>query len=210
MSDSTKATPADTKMAKPVTNRHGRPRLGDRPLSPAERSRRARARKRQAKPAPPIETQMAGVTKEAVLADLIESRGLTSPLHKSIAAKIADAFVRDDPNTASRWMDFLPPMRAETGGPPTVSASGARKRVLELILNRIGADRIERAARVEAHDPTLTEREMLQFRIDQIDEQVASNQGEEGDEPDDEITALRAEVERLRLLVGEALPLADD
>jgi hypothetical protein len=39
---------------------------------------------------------------------------------------------------------------------------------------------------------------------------VASNQGEEGDEPDDEITALRAEVERLRLLVGEALPLADD
>jgi hypothetical protein len=204
MSNGTKSAPSGIKPAPAATKRAGRPRLGAQPLSAAERSRRARARKRQAKPAPSVERQMAGVTHASVLADLIASRGLTSALHKSIAAKVADAFVKDDPATASRWMAFLPPMRAETAS-PTVSASDARARVLALVLNAVAADDVERAQRIERGEAN--EADMLRQRLAEIERPLPAP-----DEPDDEVdldevAALRAEVERLRLQLSGAQPV---
>src|SRR5260370_40417340 len=103
MSNATKSAPTSIKTASAVAKRIGRPRIGAQPLTAAERSRRARERKRQARPAPPINEQMTGVTVEAILAELIASRGLVTALHKSIAFKVSKALVRDNARTAEAW-----------------------------------------------------------------------------------------------------------
>jgi hypothetical protein len=177
----------------------GRPRINpDRPMSATERSRRRRAKPR------PIKSS------DEIFDALVAQRNLTSAFDRALATQITNSLVDGDLAEAVRALQHLPPIVRADPGSPTVSVSAARQKVLELLLNRISADRIERAARVEARDPTLTEREMLQFRIDQIDEQEASDQGEEGDKPDDEVATLRAQVAELRAKLAGALPPADD
>jgi len=128
---------------------------------------------------------------------------LSTAVDRAVATAATDALVAGDLAEAVRALGMLPPVVRADSASPTVSASDARKRVLELILNRIGADRIERAARVEAGDPTLTEREMLQYRIDQLDQQQEADPSEKTDEPADEVAALRAKVAQLEARLGE-------
>jgi hypothetical protein len=120
-------------------------------MSPTERGRRHRARRRQQaqqqpQPVPPAEVQMVGVTSEAILAELIASRGLVSALHKAIAFKAASALVSNNPRNAEAWLALLPPITRSSSG-ERHSESGVRERVLQLIENHIEADRIEEAER---------------------------------------------------------------
>jgi hypothetical protein len=91
---------------------------------------------------------MAGVTSEAILAELIGSRGLTSAFHKACAAKAAKALARDHPRDASAWLELLP--SAGRVAERVVSAHDAKQRLLELVMNAQAADQVEEAREVDA------------------------------------------------------------
>jgi hypothetical protein len=195
MSSSTKSASADTGVVKPGTKRTGRPRLGDTPLTAAERSRRARARR-----AKPVVEQMKGVTKASVLADLIRERQLTTPLHKAVAAKFADAFVANDPIAAGKWLDLLPPVRSAPTSPGH-STSSARQRLFQLVMNARAADLHELAARAERGEE-LSEADRLRLRLAQL-EQLAPT-AELEDHPAAQSGALAEALARIEQLEDEA------
>jgi hypothetical protein len=120
----TKRTRDDAKPAKPVTT--GRPSVGERPMSDAERQRRRRARKRQA--AKPVRDA------NEIFEALCESRNLTSAFDRRLAEAVTDSLCSGNLAEAVRGMALLPPIvRAE--GAPTMSATDARAKVLALVMN---------------------------------------------------------------------------
>jgi hypothetical protein len=120
-------------------------------------------------PAPSVEVQMVGVTSEAILQELIVSRGLTSAFHKACAAKAAKALARDHPRDASAWLELLPLAARVDASGRTVSASAVKQRLLELVMNAKAADATELRRRV-ARGEALCERERLELRLAELDE----------------------------------------
>jgi hypothetical protein len=212
MTASTKPQPVRTEPANAAPNKGGRPPINGKAMSSTERSARRRARKRQAAPPKPIKEQMAGVNAEAVLAELISTRNLVSPLHKSIAFKVAKALARDDAVKASRWLEFLPPAVRVEGSSAPGGLSDAKQRFLAGVMNAVAADRIERRQRAERGE-TLSQRDRLQLQIDLLDEREALPAPDESaaGEPADEVSALRARIAELeaRLAEGDGVLVED-
>jgi len=196
----TKPVNPDTEPAKPVTkNRGGRPRLGDKPLTPAERSRRARARrKQQTKPETPPSTE---ATAEQVLAALVQSRRIVSHFDKLLAVRAVNALMSGKIVEGVKCLEHLPaPVRSEAST-PALGEHSARERVLQLIQAAIAADKVELAQRAERGEQ-LSERDQLRLRLAQLDEQPPDEQpGEEA-----EVEELRRQNVELRRLLAGAEP----
>jgi hypothetical protein len=188
---STQRTHGDAKAAKPVTK--GRPRLGDHALTPRERSARRRAKPK------PIKSS------EEIYAALVAERNIVSPFHRALATQITNSLVDGDLAEAIKGLSHLPPpVRAEPGS-PTHSTSGARERVLQMILNAVEADKQELVRRAERGDE-LSEADQLRLRLAQIEQPQPDE--DEPDDEGDEVASLKAENTELRRLLSGAAPAA--
>jgi hypothetical protein len=164
----------------------GRPRLGAQPMSSAERSRRARAKRRAgAQQLDAHRRWKAGwdalsdkEKAERVLADICLRHNLTTDADRVVAMKAVAALGKDSLLYA-KLIDTLPPpvthgeVSATTG--TAQGALQARERLLELVLNAVAADQVE------------------------------AEQQEQS-----ELAGLRAEVARLKVKCGEAPPPPSD
>jgi hypothetical protein len=119
--------------------RAGRPTIGDRPMTATERSarRRARARAQGPKAVKPF------TSSDEIYAALVEQRNLTSAFDRALAMEVVDALVRGDLAEAVRALALLPTPAVRVETSRTVSASDAKERLLELVLNAIAADQFE-------------------------------------------------------------------
>jgi hypothetical protein len=177
--------------AKPATK--GRPRLGAAPLSQAERSRRARAR-RKAQPQPVKDSA-------ELFRDLCARRGVVAAFDRALAMECVNALADGRLSEALKAMDALPPVVRTESSSLSSGMSAVKQHFLQLIQNAIAGDRLELARRAERGDE-LSERERLLLRLHELDEPPP----DEADAPTDEVTALRLEVAQLRARLGEAPP----
>jgi hypothetical protein len=129
---------------KPV-NRGGRPRLGDKPMTSAQRSRRSRALrrvKRQAQAAMPSDDGEKNA--QDALAALISSRRIVNRFDQMLAVRVINCFAEGRIAEAIKLLDALPqPAPAEQVAATAVTPSAARERLFTLVMNAVEADQIE-------------------------------------------------------------------
>jgi hypothetical protein len=201
----------------PAKSKGGRPRLlKDRPLTRAERSRRARAK--------PGAAQLTEHRRwkegwdrltdrqksERVLQDICMSRAIHSDVDRVVAMKAVAAIGKDNAALYCKLVELLPPARSVAAS-PTHGVSAVKVKFLQMIENAVAADKQELARRAEAGE-TLSEREQLQLRLAQIDEQSVDADHDDLDRTSpaaavDQVARLerlRSENAALRARLGEA------
>jgi hypothetical protein len=80
---------------------------------------------------------------EAIYASLIKHHSLSTPYHRALAGQITAALMRGDLDRATRAIALLPAPRATVDHSPAVSASDARKKLTDLVLNHVVAYQFE-------------------------------------------------------------------
>lgn len=129
-------------------NRGGRPCLGDKPMTAAEASRRARLRRKMAKEAERSKPS-APTSAEDVLAALCQSRRIVSHFDRLLAVKVVNCLIEGKIAEAVRALDHLPPpSRSEEVG-STHGGLNHRERVYQLIVSAIAGDQVEQAPELE-------------------------------------------------------------
>jgi hypothetical protein len=99
-------------------------------------------RRRPYAPPPPDDGRKAKEA-EAIFNSLIKHHSLSTPYHRALAGQITQALMRGDLDRASRAIALLPSPRAIVDHSPTVSASTARQKLTELVLNACAAHQME-------------------------------------------------------------------
>jgi hypothetical protein len=154
----------DAKPANAAATKGGRPLVGNRPMTSAERSKRSRLRRRQARQVKPLAVLMADVTSESVLHDLIAERRITTSFHRTIALKIVNALANDKLALAEKLLNHLPAVCGEVSASPTDSA-GFDDKLWAGIASAFAATRAERGELSELEQLRL-ENAQLKQRLD--------------------------------------------
>jgi hypothetical protein len=144
--------------------------LGDRPMTSAERSRRARAKRRAgAQQLDEHRRWKAGwdalsdkEKSERVLADICLRHNLRTDTDRVVAMKAVAALGKDSLLYAKLIELLPPPINADVSS-PVVTPSAARERLLELVLNACAADRFE-AEQIEQSEVTALRAEVAELR----------------------------------------------
>jgi hypothetical protein len=141
--------------------RGGRPRIGAEPLTVADRSRRYRAkRKAQAE----LPSDDGAQNAQDALTALISSRRIVNRFDQMLAVRTINALAEGKIVEVIKLLDALPqPYRAEAVAATAVSATDAKERLLELVLNACAADRFE-AEQVEQTEITALRAEVAELR----------------------------------------------
>jgi hypothetical protein len=168
---------ADAKRA-PTEAKKGRPLVGKRPMTSVERTRRSRTNRKMQAGAQQLNEHrrwkeqwdsLSDKQKGArVLADLCLSRNLSCDSHRVIAMKAVAALSANNAALYVKLVELLPPARSVES--PTSGVSALKERFLQAVMNTVAADQQELVRRAERGE-TLSEREQLQLRLHEIDEQ---------------------------------------
>jgi hypothetical protein len=128
-----------------------RPRIGDKPLTPAERSARARARRRAERQAQASMPSNDGEQNaQEALAALISSRRIVNRFDQMLAVRVINALAEGKIVEVIKLLDALPqPYRAEQVAAAAVTPSDAKAKLLELVENAIAADEFEQQQQEE-------------------------------------------------------------
>jgi len=101
-------------------------------------------------------------TAEEVLESLIQSRAISAPFDRLLALRIVNAAISGKLSDVKLLDHLPPPIRADVSS-PVVTASAAKAKLLELVLNAQAADKVE-AEQVEQSEVTALRVEVAELR----------------------------------------------
>jgi hypothetical protein len=117
----------------------------------------------------------APATAEEVLDSLIQSRAISAPFDRLLALRIVNAAISGKISDVPKLLDHLPPRVTADTSARTVSATDAKEKLLELVLNQISADEVEQQIEEQREvDRLRLENAELRRRLGEPVETIAS------------------------------------